>query len=57
MAISPTFFVPLLIMAGLYVNPNSIPFYFRPFEYISPFKYAFAALAQNEFEGLSFICG
>jgi hypothetical protein len=39
------------------VNPNSIPFYFRPFEYISPFKYAFAALAQNEFEGLSFICG
>jgi len=57
MAISPSVFVPLLIMGGLYVNQNSISVYFKVFEYISPFKYAFAATAINEFEGLTFNCG
>ena len=57
MAISPSFMVPLMIMGGLYVNPNSISVYFAVFEYISPFKYAFTATAINEFEGLTFNCG
>ena len=45
MAISPSFFIPLNILGGLYINPNSIPTYFKVFEYISPFKFSFSALA------------
>jgi len=53
MALAPVVFVPLLIIGGgMYINNNSLNWYFRPIELISPFKYGMAAICINEFEGL-----
>ena len=60
MALSPMIFVPLLLVGGgMYINANSLKWYFRIVELISPFKYGYAAACINEFEGLKdkFQCG
>jgi len=44
------------LFAGLLINLNDIPVYFRWLEYISIFKYALQATAVNEFTGLEFNC-
>jgi len=56
MAMVPVLLVPLLAMAGFFVNQNNIPVFFYPFEYISPFKYAFQAGSINEFRDLKLSC-
>eukprot|EP01017_Pseudomicrothorax_dubius_P021861 TRINITY_DN2351_c0_g1_i6.p1 TRINITY_DN2351_c0_g1~~TRINITY_DN2351_c0_g1_i6.p1 ORF type:complete len:640 (-),score=172.28 TRINITY_DN2351_c0_g1_i6:54-1973(-) len=50
MSLVPVLLIPLMAFAGFFVNQNKIPFYFKPFEYISPWKYGFQALCYNEFE-------
>eukprot|EP00455_Lapot_gusevi_P022245 TRINITY_DN2315_c0_g1_i8.p1 TRINITY_DN2315_c0_g1~~TRINITY_DN2315_c0_g1_i8.p1 ORF type:complete len:197 (+),score=73.98 TRINITY_DN2315_c0_g1_i8:106-696(+) len=54
--IAPLFLLPLMIFAGLFINLDSIPPYFTWIQWLSPAKYGFAAVAFNEYEGLSFSC-
>merc|ERR1711979_117825 len=56
LAIAPLIILPLVMFSGFVLNPDSIPVYLKWVEWISPSKYAFAALAQNEFEGLTLHC-
>lgn len=56
LAIAPLFILPLVMFSGFVINPESIPVYLKWVEWISPAKYAFAALAQNEFGGLVLHC-
>eukprot|EP00927_Polykrikos_kofoidii_P066646 TRINITY_DN62206_c0_g1_i1.p1 TRINITY_DN62206_c0_g1~~TRINITY_DN62206_c0_g1_i1.p1 ORF type:complete len:664 (+),score=76.22 TRINITY_DN62206_c0_g1_i1:24-1994(+) len=56
LAVAPMFILPLIMFSGFVLNPDSIPVYFRWCEWISPAKYAFAALAQNEFTELDIHC-
>ena len=44
------FFVSLLV-AGFYVDVNSIPAWFRWLQYTTPVRYFYDALAVNEFKG------
>lgn len=41
MAIAPVVIVPLMVMAGFFVNQNNIPVYLIWIEYVSMFKYGF----------------
>jgi ATP-binding cassette subfamily G (WHITE) protein 1 len=52
LGIVPLIILPLMIFSGLFVNGGSLPVYFAWIKYISPMKYAFSALIQNEFDGL-----
>jgi len=45
MALFPALVLPSMIFAGYLVNQSNIPYYFYEFEYISPFRYMFMALA------------
>jgi len=51
MAMTPILVIPLMVMAGFFVNQNNIPYFLYEFEYISPFKYGYQAMVQNEFMG------
>jgi hypothetical protein len=44
-------------LQGLFVNSDTIPPYFDWIKYLSPIKYAFTALARNEYEGLVMTSG
>merc|ERR1712098_6869 len=52
-ALSYVFF---MVFAGVLMNLDSIPVYFRWLEYLSIFKYGQQALLVNELEGLEFTC-
>lgn len=54
MAILMVVLLPLMLFSGFLVNNSSVPVYFRWVQYMSPTKYAFNALMQNEFTGLTF---
>ena len=56
MTLMPIIFIPLMIFGGMYVNQNSIEWYYQPFAYLSFFKYGFEAVAQNEYEDQDFVC-
>jgi len=56
MALTPMVGIPLMLLAGLFVNSGSIPDYIIWAKYLSPFKYGFSIVAQNEFNGLTFTC-
>jgi len=43
--------VVFLLFGGFYVVSDTIPDYYSWIQWLSPFKYAFAALLQNQFEG------
>jgi hypothetical protein len=45
-----------MIFSGLFVNLNSMPVWIRWVQWLSPMKYGFVALAQNEFNGLKIGC-
>jgi hypothetical protein len=45
-----------LSFAGYFVSIPNIPVFFIPLEYISPYKYVFRALLQNDFGGVVFAC-
>ena len=40
--------LPLIIFAGFFKNRNNLPDWIFWVEYVSPFKYGFAAMLQNE---------
>ena len=44
--------LPLMIFSGFFVNNGNIPVFFDWIKYLSPIKYGFSGLAQNEFAGL-----
>jgi ABC-type multidrug transport system permease subunit len=54
--IAPLIIMPLMMFCGFFLNTDSIPPYFIWVEWISPMKYAFAGLAQNEYTGLTLHC-
>lgn len=45
-----------MLFGGYLTNTDSIPIGFIWLEYMSPFKYAFAALCQNEYHNLDLDC-
>jgi hypothetical protein len=44
------------VFSGFFINFDSLPPYFAWISYISPIRYSYAALLQNELEGLVFNC-
>lgn len=56
LAIVPLILLPLMIFSGLFINLNDTPYIFYWIPYISPMKYAFSAVIQNEMDGLEFNC-
>lgn len=55
MAMGPAAIMPLMIFGGLFVNSDSVPVYFLPFEAISFIKYGFHALCTKIFENIETI--
>jgi ABC-type multidrug transport system permease subunit len=53
---APMCVIPFMLFGGFLVNSDSIPTAFIWLEYMSPFKYAFAAFALNEFHNLDLDC-
>ena len=49
MQLAPILAMPLMLVGGLYVNQETMPFYLEVFSYISPLMYAFNSLAKLEF--------
>ncbi|KAJ2383857.1 hypothetical protein GGI23_007053 [Coemansia sp. RSA 2559] len=47
----PLVFVPLLLFGGLFVNTGNSTVWLRWIQWLSPVKYAFAALMKNQFKG------
>ncbi|KAJ1787822.1 hypothetical protein LPJ59_005661, partial [Coemansia sp. RSA 2399] len=47
----PLVFVPLLLFGGLFVNTGNSTVWLRWIQWLSPIKYAFAALTKNQFKG------
>mmetsp|Transcript_12942 Transcript_12942/g.36665 ORF Transcript_12942/g.36665 Transcript_12942/m.36665 type:complete len:696 (-) Transcript_12942:27-2114(-) len=54
--VASLFTVVFFLFGGFYITAGSIPAYYVWIKYLSPFKYAFASLMKNEFDGLCF-CG
>lgn len=54
--IAPAVVILFLIFNGNFVNIDSVPVYFLWLREISPIKYAFQAVAVNEFEKADFTC-
>jgi ATP-binding cassette subfamily G (WHITE) protein 1 len=54
--IAPLIIMPLMMFSGFFLNTASVPIYFRWVPWISPMKYAFTALARNEYNGLDLYC-
>ncbi|MEW5318451.1 MAG: hypothetical protein WDW38_009672 [Sanguina aurantia] len=55
-AVMPMVMMPLMIFSGFFVNMDSLHPYFHWIPYISPMRYGFIVLAQNEFSGLVINC-
>ncbi|CAE8632163.1 unnamed protein product [Polarella glacialis] len=56
LTIAPMVVLPLMMFCGFFLNPESTPVFLKWVEFISPMKYAFSALAMNEFDGLTLYC-
>jgi len=56
MTVMPLFLLPLMVFSGFFVNSDTLPKYFAWISYISPMKYGFTAVGQNEFAGLQIHC-
>jgi len=56
LAVAPMVILPLMMFSGLFLNPESFPAYLDWAQWLSPMKYAFSALATNEFHGLPLEC-
>lgn len=54
--IAPAVVILFLIFSGFLVNEGSVPVYFMWLQEVSFIRYAFKAVAVNEFEGQSFEC-
>lgn len=53
---APLAVIPFMLFGGFLINVDNIPSYFVFMEYLSPFKYSFGALAQNEYHSLDLDC-
>lgn len=56
-AVGPPLLIVLILFGGFYINTASLPPGSEWVQYISYIKWAFQALALNEFEGATFDCG
>jgi len=56
LALVPVLIIPFFILAGFFVNQDSIPVWLIEFEYLSVFKWLFQSLALNEFTDLTLNC-
>jgi len=52
----PLLLLPFIIFGGLFANTSSLPIWIRWLQWASPLKYAYTALMQNEFNGVTFNC-
>lgn len=43
-----------MLFSGFFLNSNTLPVYLAWIQYISPIKYGFTALIENEFDGRTF---
>lgn len=55
-ASTPVLIVPFMLFAGFFVNQNNIPFFLKPFEWISLFKYGYQVYEYNEYDDLDLGC-
>ena len=55
-AAAPVFMIPHVLFGGFLTNTDSIPIIFIFIEYTSAFKFAFNALAENEYDDLDLDC-
>ena len=56
LAVAPALMIPLMLLAGFFVDLSTIPTWFSWLQYLSPFKYGFEMLVVNEFSGLPIDC-
>ena len=56
LAVAPALMIPLMLLAGFFVDLSTIPTWFSWLQYLSPFKYGFEMLVVNEFTGLPIDC-
>lgn len=47
--VSPLLIIPLSILGGFYTNSSTIPAWIAWLQWVSPIRYGFEALTQNEF--------
>jgi ABC-type multidrug transport system ATPase subunit len=52
----PAFAVPMMVYSGFLVNYDSLPDATKWLSYLSPYRYSFSGLAENEYHGISFDC-
>ena len=56
-ALTPVLIIPFMLFSGFFfVNQNNIPFFLKPFEYISLFKYGYQVYIYNEYSGITVNC-
>jgi len=55
--LQPLIMIPLMIFAGFFINSSSVPVWLIWIEYISPVKYAFRAMMNVIFPGITITCG
>jgi ATP-binding cassette subfamily G (WHITE) protein 1 len=55
-AVIPVVFMPNLVFSGFLANLDSIPIPIRWLTYLSPFRYSFTSMAQNEYHGITLSC-
>jgi hypothetical protein len=48
--------LPLLLLSGFFANSQNFAPYVIPLQYISPYKYMYQSLVNNEFDNLTFNC-
>ena len=56
LAATPAITIPLMLLAGFFVDLSTLPTWFSWLAYLSPFKYGFEMLSVNEFAGLPIEC-
>lgn len=54
--LTPVLIIPFMLFAGFFVNQDNIPWFLKPFQYMSIFKYGFQALVYNEYQDLTLDC-
>lgn len=52
----PLLLAPFMLLSGFIVNQKYMPFWLKPFNYLSFYKYGFQAMMLNEYEGLLLEC-
>ena len=56
LSLAPLFVLPLMLFSGFFISYDDTPVYVAWIQAISPVRYAFAAMMQNEFNDLELHC-